>query len=168
MQHAKRFMNPKALAFSALALFAFALPAVRGSDIAKFPTDKEAVDHYLDEIQKRKPASFMEYIDVVGLDAKDRTVADKFKPLMWVIDPVIKSAGAFRSVKVIRVLKFGPMVRHAQYLVTYEKNVMALDVWLVDSTQGWQLVKFNFPIGNDVGASLAKVPAEFQSVAEGF
>ena len=142
--------------------------AARGADIAKFTTDKAAIDHYLHEVQIRKPVTAEEYYDVVGLNTKDKSIAAKLKPLWLVLDLAFKNAGAFRSVKVIRVLEFGPMVRHAMYLVTYEKNVMAIDVWFVNSSQGWQLVNFKFPISDSASGSLDKAPAEFESGADGF
>jgi len=125
--------------------------------------------HYLGEVQKRKPTTGAEYYDLLGLlDPAEKKMPAQFQPMVKILDETFKNAGEFRGVKVIKVLKFGPMLRRAQYQATYANNVLVLDIWFVNSTKGWQLVKVNFPFGEDVDTSLAKIPAEFQTDAEGF
>jgi hypothetical protein len=160
-------MNAKVIALSAFALFA-AL-TVHAADIVRFPSDKAAVSHYLNEIRKRKPVTGEELFDITGINhAEAKEFSEKLNPMLVILDRALKNAGEYHGAKVIKVMKFGPMLQRTLFMTTYANNVLLFDIWFVNSSKGWQLVKFNFPIGEDINTTLAKIPAEFQTDAEGF
>jgi hypothetical protein len=151
-----------------LALSMFALTAAYSADGPVFPTDKEAVEHYRKSLQDVSPKTAQKFIDIVGLDMTDKDAVSKMKPIMAVMDLAFETSGALRTVDVMRVLKYGPSVRHAGYLLLYEHNIVVLDVWFFNTPKGWQLVRYNVNVNSDFTDTLSNIPVEFGAPAEGY
>ena len=164
---------PPPMKTQALILFliaSLATPAF-ATDWPRFATDKEAIDHYLKIIQDTKPSKSEQFFSIVGMNKDDKDYKDaiaKFASISGILDLAMDSAGAFRSAEVMKVLKYGSPVRYVGYMLLYEHNFIVIEMWFVNSTKGWQLVKFNFNVNSDPSDTIEKMPKDLGVPMEGY
>ena len=146
-----------------LALSLFAIASTIAADDAPpvFPTDKEAVDHYLKVFNDQKPKTSQKFMEIIGTDPSDHNADENTKTLVGTMDTVFEKSGDLRSADVMRVLKYGPSVRHAGYMLMYEHTLIVFDAWFFETPKGWQMAKYDVIVNADPGVTLAAIPAEF-------
>ena len=130
-----------------------------------FPTDKEAIDHLCKIVHGPEAGLPRSSTTSSGSTLPDNNAATNIKPVM---DSVFAVSGALRSADVMRVLKYGPSVRHAGYTLVYEHSLIVFDAWFFEKPKGWQLVKYNVIVNIDLQKTLDAIPLEFGSPVEGY
>ena len=152
-----------------LLLQLLAIASAPGADEAPvFSTDKEAIDHYAKMFADQKPKTSQKFVDIIGLDPSDKNAAENMKPVMTTMETVFETSGSLRTADVMRVLKYGPSVRHAGYLLMYEHNLIVFDAWFFNTPKGWQLAKYELIVNADSSQTLVAIPAEFGTPVEGY